>query len=128
MPENLPKQSILVIEDDPEVQELLTDFLQVKGFSVTAESDGLKALELIPKILPDIIIMDLLLPGEHGINVIKEVKEKYFIPIIIVSGIYSREDIDPIMEEYFVEAFMKKPLNLGLLVNQINKIINPDYE
>jgi DNA-binding response OmpR family regulator len=124
MAENIPKKNVMVIEDDPEVLEMLTDFLEVKGFIVTPESDGIKALEIIPKILPDIIVMDLLLPGEHGINLIRTVKEKYFIPIIIISGIYNEEEIEDIIEDYFVEDFMKKPLNLEDLAGRINKIIN----
>lgn len=119
-----PKKNVMVIEDDLEVLEMLKDFLEVKGFNVTVESDGLKALELIPKILPDIIVMDLLLPGEHGINLIRTVKEKYFIPIIAISGIYKKDEIEDIIEDYFVEDFMKKPLILEELAKKINKIIN----
>ena len=119
-----PKKNVMVIEDDLEVLEMLKDFLEVKGFNVTVESDGLKALELIPKILPDIIVMDLLLPGEHGINLIRNVKEKYFIPIIVISGIYKKDEIEDIIEDYFVEDFMKKPLTLEELAKKINNIIN----
>ena len=119
-----PKKNVMVIEDDLEVLEMLKDFLEVKGFNVTVESDGLKALELIPKILPDIIVMDLLLPGEHGINLIRTVKEKYFIPIIAISGIYKKDEVEDIIEDYFVEDFMKKPLTLEELSKKINKIIN----
>ena len=124
MPKDSPKKNVMVIEDDLEVLEMLKDFLEVKGFDVTVESDGLKALELIPKILPDIIVMDLLLPGEHGINLIRTVKEKYFIPIIAISGIYKKDEIEDIIEDYFVEDFMKKPLTLEELAKKINKIIN----
>jgi DNA-binding response OmpR family regulator len=124
MPKDSPKKDVMVIEDDPEVLEMLKDFLEVKGFNVTVESDGIKALELIPKILPDIIIMDLLLPGEHGINLIRTVKEKYFIPIIAISGIYKKDEIEDIIEDYFVEDFMKKPLTLEELAKKINNIIN----
>jgi DNA-binding response OmpR family regulator len=124
MSKNSSKKNVMVIEDDPEVLEMLTDFLEIKGFNVTAESDGVKALEIIPRILPDIIVMDLLLPGEHGLNLIKTVKEKHFIPIIIISGIYHEEEIESIIEEYFVEDFIKKPINLDNLAGKINKIID----
>ena len=123
-PEDSLKKSIMVVDDEPAVQGLLKKFLEEKGFNVTVESDGSKALELIPKILPHIIILDLLLPGEHGINMVKAVKEKYFIPIIIITGIYYQEEIKDYMDDYFVEGFMRKPLNLDELLENINKIID----
>jgi DNA-binding response OmpR family regulator len=124
MNNKLRHTNILVVDDEEEIRELLKDFLEIKGFNVRIESDGLKALELIEKEVPDIIIMDLLLPGEHGINLIRTVKEKYFIPIIIISGIYNKEEVEQLMEEYFVEDFMRKPLDLEELAKKINKILD----
>jgi len=124
MANNMRHTNILVVDDEEEIRELLKDFLEIKGFNVRVESDGLKALELMEKEIPNIIIMDLLLPGEHGINLIRTVKEKYFIPIIIISGIYNKEEVEHLMEEYFVEDFMKKPLDLEELAKKINKILD----
>ena len=117
-------RNILVVEDEEKIREFLKEFLEEHNFNVTLADDGQQALELIEENLPELMITDLLLPGEHGIPLIKTVKEKYFIPIIIISSIYDRDEVEDFMEEYSVEAFLEKPLNLDLLLEKINSIIN----
>jgi DNA-binding response OmpR family regulator len=117
-------RNILVVDDEENIRELLKEFLEENNFKVTLAEDGLKALELIEADLPGLMIVDLLLPGEHGISLIKTVKEKYSIPTIIISSIYNKDEIEDFMEEYVVEAFLEKPLNLDLLLEKINSIIN----
>jgi DNA-binding response OmpR family regulator len=117
-------RNILVVDDEENIREFLKEFLEEHNFNVTLADDGQRALELIEEKPPGIMIVDLLLPGEHGISLIKTVKEKYFIPTIIISSIYNRDEIEDFMEEYFVEAFLEKPLNLDLLLEKINSIIN----
>lgn len=117
-------RNILVVDDEENIREFLKEFLEEHNFKVTLADDGQKALELIEENLPGLMIVDLLLPGEHGIPLIKTIKQKYFIPTIIISSIYDRDEIEDFMEEYFVEAFLEKPLNLDLLLEKINSIIN----
>jgi DNA-binding response OmpR family regulator len=117
-------RNILVVDDEENIREFLKEFLEENNFKVTLAEDGLKALELIEEHLPGLMIVDLLLPGEHGISLIKTVKDKYFIPTIIISSIYNKDEIEDFMEEYVVEAFLEKPLNLDLLLEKINSIIN----
>jgi DNA-binding NtrC family response regulator len=117
-------RNILVVDDEENIREFLKEFLEEHNFNVTLAEDGQKALELIEENFPDLMISDLLLPGEHGITLIKTVKEKYFIPTIIISSIYDRDEIEDFMEEYSVETFLEKPLNLDLLLEKINSIIN----
>lgn len=117
-------RNILVVEDEEKIREFLKEFLEEHNFNVTLADDGQKALELIEENRPELMITDLLLPGEHGIPLIKTVKEKYFIPVIIISSIYDRDEVEDFMEEYSVEAFFEKPLHLDLLLEKINSIIN----
>ena len=71
------KKNILIIDDDQEVIDLLKDFLEVNGFGTASFTDGLDALNYLKETLPDLVLTDLLLPGEHGINVVKQIKDKY---------------------------------------------------
>jgi len=117
-------KDILVVDDEQDIRDLLKDFLEGHSFNVQLAEDGLKAIELIEKKPPGIIIVDLLLPGEHGINLIKTVKEKYFIPTIIISGIYKKEEVEDFIEEYFVEGYFEKPVNLNALLKKIKSIVD----
>lgn len=120
---NDDKKHILVIDDETDIQDLLRDFLEEKNFRVSLAGDGIKAMELIEKDLPHLAVIDLLLPGEHGISVIRNIKEKYFFPVIMISSIYSLDQVENFMEEYFVEAFMEKPLDLNQLHERINSLM-----
>lgn len=117
-------RKILIVDDEQDIRNLLKTFLEDNGFSVTVAEDGLKAIECIQNDIPGIAIVDLLLPGEHGINLVKSIKSEYFIPTIMISGVYTQDEISPIIDEYFVEGFLEKPINLPQLLNLIESIIN----
>jgi DNA-binding NtrC family response regulator len=117
-------RNILVVDDEQEIRELLKFFLEDHGFNVTLAADGIQAAECIKNDIPGIVVIDLLLPGEHGINLIKSIKRDYFIPTVIISGVYRRDEIEPVMEEYFVEGFIEKPIDLNRLLTILNSIID----
>lgn len=117
-------ENILVVDDEQEVREFLKEFLEDNGFKVTEAEDGIKARESLEKSLPDLVIVDLLLPGEHGMEIVKSIKEKYFLPTLIISSIYKFEELTHRMKEYFVEGFLEKPVNINLLLNKIEAIAN----
>lgn len=121
---NSDNKHVMVIDDEPDVREVIQDYLEGKGFRVSVAEDGLKALELMEKEIPDAAIIDLLLPGEHGINLVKTIKEKYFIPIIMISSIYRMDEVQHIIDEYFVEGFMEKPLDLKQLEERLHRVID----
>jgi len=118
------KNLILIVDDEEEIRLLLKEFLENKGFEVLVAEDGQKALELAEKHIPDLIITDLLLPKEHGINVMHEIKDRFFIPIIAISGIYKKDEIKEKIDDIYLDGFYEKPLNLGKLFKGIQAILN----
>lgn len=118
------KKNILIIDDDQEVIDLLKDFLEVNGFDTASFTDGLDALNYLKETLPDLVLTDLLLPGEHGINVVKQIKDKYFLPVIMMSSIYEEKELTHVMDDYFVEGFFQKPFELHALLKKVNEILN----
>lgn len=118
------KKHILIIDDEPDVTDLLKDFFEQKNFKTEIVTDGNEALGSFKDALPDIVITDLLLPGEHGINVIKTIKEKYSLPVIIITGIYEKDELKNVIDDYSVEAFFEKPVNLKALLEKVNSILN----
>jgi len=103
---------------------LLKDFLEEKGFAVLAAQDGEKAIAMAEKHVPDLLITDLLLPKEHGIAVMHKIKDRFFTPIIAISGIYQKDEIKTKIDDIYLDGFYEKPLNLEALFKGIQAIFN----
>jgi len=84
------KNLILIVDDEEEIRLLLKDFLEKHNFEVVVAADGKQALELAWERTPDLVITDLLLPKEHGVDVMQAIKDKFFLPVIAISGIYKK--------------------------------------
>ena len=66
---------ILVVEDEPKTAQLLVDYLQRDGFTVSVLSEGTNAVEIIKKRAPGFVILDLMLPGKDGLTICREVRQ-----------------------------------------------------
>ncbi|MDT8387358.1 MAG: response regulator [Thiogranum sp.] len=80
------QHSILVLDDDPDVRELLTDYFASQGYRVTAVCDGQALREAFDTCVPDVALLDVGLPGEDGLSLARHVREHFDVGIIIVSG------------------------------------------
>jgi DNA-binding response OmpR family regulator len=118
------KNLILIVDDEEKIRSMLKEYLESKNFDVLVAADGQKALELAKKHLPDLVITDLLLPKEHGIDVMHEIKDRFFTPIIAISGIYNKEEIKAKLDDIYLDGFFEKPLNLEELFKGIQAVFD----
>jgi DNA-binding response OmpR family regulator len=118
------KNTILIVDDEKEIRLLLQEFLEKNGFTVLAAEDGQQALQLAGEHLPDLVITDLLLPKEHGIEVMQAIKDRYLLPIIAISGIYKQDEIKTRIGDVFIEGFFEKPLDLEAILACVRSILN----
>ena len=84
-----PKRTILVAEDSADSREMLQVLLELKGYAVVCAADGHRAIKVAMQTIPDLILIDLQLPGLDGVSVAKELRlhpELHSVPIIIISG------------------------------------------
>jgi len=117
------KNLILIVDDEEGIRSLLKEFFQNKDFEVLVAEDGQQALELAEKHHPDLVITDLLLPKEHGIDVMHKIKDLFFIPIIAISGIYKKNEIKEKIDDIYLDGFYEKPLNLEELFKGVQAIL-----
>jgi CheY-like chemotaxis protein len=104
-------EKILVVDDEWELRNLLTEFLTGEGYDVIQASNGEEALELAEKEEPQVILLDVKMPGIDGIEVCRRLKEEdktRFIPVIMVTALEDR-DVDAFVEgaDDFVEELKK---------------------
>ncbi len=79
-------QKILIIEDEPDLASLLNDYLQASGFVVNVCSNGLDASAMFNSLQPELVILDLMLPGKDGISICKELRACSNTPIIMTTA------------------------------------------
>ncbi len=92
----MSKKKIVVVEDEPDILEVLSYNLKREGFDVSVALDGVKGLELVKKVEPDLVILDLMLPGMDGLEICRQIKgaqKLRHIPIIMVTAKGEESDI-----------------------------------
>lgn len=111
---------ILVIEDVPEMAELVTMYLQKDGLTVTAVQSAEQGLDELKKGLPDLIILDLNLPGMSGFDFLKKFRAEYkeTVPVVIVSARDADEDIIQGLG-IGADEFVTKPFSPRVLVARV---------
>lgn len=109
---------ILVVEDEPTLQETLKYNLEREGYQVMVVGDGAKALETAREMEPDLIIMDIMLPGMDGIEVTRILRHESGIPIIMLTA--KDEEIDRVLGlEIGADDYLTKPFSMRELLARV---------
>jgi DNA-binding response OmpR family regulator len=109
---------ILIIEDDRCIAELQKDYLEVAGFEVYVCSDGLEGLQVLRNNECDLLILDIMLPGIDGLDILRSMKEDKDIPVLLVSA--KKEEIDKIKGlSLGADDYLTKPFSPGELVARV---------
>jgi len=119
-------QTILIVEDNELNMKLFTDLLQAHNYNTIQSLDGSDALELSRDNKPDLIIMDIQLPGISGIEITKLLKaddELKDIPVIAVTAFAMKGDEERIMEAGF-SAYVAKPVSVPSFLENVAKFLS----
>jgi len=106
---------ILVVEDNDKNRVLFRDILQARGYRTLEVETGEDALVLLRKERPDLILMDIQLPGKDGITITKEIKgnvDTKDIPVFALTSYAMKGDKEKMMEAGF-DKYLSKPINVG---------------
>ncbi len=113
---------ILVVDDEPAVTELLVYNLRKASYEVLAASDGGQALEMARQCSPDLILLDLMLPGVEGLDVCREIRKTSDVPIIMVTAL--GEEIDRVVGlELGADDYIAKPFSVREVLARIKAVL-----
>jgi len=113
---------LLIVDDDHEIRELLAKQFQEYGFAVSAAKGGIEMFEQMEQQKPDLIILDLMMPGEDGLSLCKKIRQSSEIPIIMLTTI--GEDTDRIVGlEMGADDYVTKPFNPRELLARVKAIL-----
>lgn len=114
--------SLLLVEDDREIRALLEEFLSREGFAVQAADSAAAMDRILVKGFPDLIILDLMLPGEDGLSACRRIRARSQVPILMLTA--KTEDIDRILGlEMGADDYLGKPFNPRELLARVRAIL-----
>lgn len=113
---------LLVIDDDVELCELLTEYLEPEGYGVTSIHDGKKGVGPATSGSYDLVILDVMLPGQNGFETLKQIREHSSIPVLMLTA--RGEDVDRIVGlELGADDYLSKPFNPRELAARVRAIL-----
>jgi len=113
---------ILIVEDDQRLAELTRDYLAAHGLQVTIEADGARAAQRILAERPDLVILDLMLPGEDGLSICRKVRDRYKGPILMLTA--RSDDMDQVLGlETGADDYVCKPVRPRVLLARIRAML-----
>ena len=117
---------ILVVDDAPEISMLMEDILKPAGYEVSAAPNADAGLERIRRDRPDLILLDVMMPGKNGFDFCAELKKTTFadIPVIMVTVKRDKVDFDRAKAVGAID-YLVKPFDPDELVEKIKKILKP---
>jgi CheY-like chemotaxis protein len=115
-------KTILVVEDDEQIREMLCAFLQDEGYTVTATCNGLEAVEYVSETRPDLVISDVMMPILDGGNMASIIQAKYGERAAPVLGMTALSKLERANDSKFA-AVLHKPLDLPDLLAAIENLI-----
>lgn len=121
--EALSMKKLLVVDDETEICDFLKAFFEERDFEVATANSGMDALETVGVEKPQLVLLDVHMPGMDGMNVLKEIKKRHpRIKVIMVTAIETRDKIEEAMR-LGADNYITKPLSLEYLEKDVQEKI-----
>ncbi|MBI42604.1 response regulator [uncultured Marinobacter sp.] len=113
---------ILIVEDDERLAELTREYLESNGLTVSLEANGAAVVERIRNEQPDLVVLDLMLPGEDGLSICRKVRPFYNGPIVMLTA--RTDDLDQVLGlEMGADDYISKPVKPRVLLARIRAML-----
>ena len=118
----MDQKRILLVEDDDKLAALVKQYLEQSGFEVYVEGHGDHAVEAVTRLQPDLLILDIMLPGKDGLTLCKELRPQYAGPILMLTA--RDEDFDQVLGlEFGADDYVIKPAEPRVLLARIHALL-----
>lgn len=121
----MKRADILIVDDNPLNLELACDVLELEGFQVTMVDSGEQCIISVHNNLPDLILMDMRMPGMSGLDTLRELRKSELfskIPVVVLTASVMAGDAERLLAEGF-DGFMQKPISLATFADEVNSFL-----
>ena len=121
-----PRQRILIVDDEPHIRRLLATRLEAEGYDIREAGDGEECLTMLPGFVPDLVLLDLMMPGANGLEVLSRIRadpERASVPVIILTAKGQDSDRD-LAFAGGASDFVTKPFSPMKLLARIREILD----
>ncbi len=121
----LSPRKILIVDDDPDIRKITTRFLSTQGYEIAVASDGFEAGARVMDFNPDLLVLDLVMPGMDGFEVCKRIKENprtSHIKVLAITGYDTEENRDQIMKAG-ADGYLAKPVENARLLEEVEVLL-----
>ncbi|MBN2799873.1 MAG: response regulator transcription factor [Deltaproteobacteria bacterium] len=113
---------VLLVEDDLRLAELVGEYLRASGLEVSHEASGALVVERVLSERPDVVILDLMLPGKDGLTILKELRPSCTVPVLMLTA--RTEEIDQVLGlELGADDYVAKPVSPRLLLARVKALL-----
>lgn len=115
-------KSVLVVDDEPMVRDVLTAYLDREGFAVTSASTGTEALSVLSATDPNLVVLDVMLPGIDGLSILSELRKQSAVPVILLTA--RADEADRVLGlELGADDYVVKPFSPREVVARVRAVL-----
>ena len=118
-------KKILVVDDEDDVRLFLSDFLSERDLAVGTAASGEEALQKVESLRPDIVLLDIMMPGMEGLECLKQIKAKFPKTLVIMITALKDEARIATAKKLGAQNYIVKPFSLSYLEAELTKLIQP---
>lgn len=118
----MPVSNLLIVDDDLEVLDLLKKFFEQQGYGVRTATDGTTLWAAIEQQLPDLIILDLMMPGENGLTLCQRLRQHHTVPVIMLTAMGELSD-RVVGLEMGADDYLSKPFDARELLARVRAVL-----
>ena len=127
-PEAPPPKLVLIVDDDQDIQDILSFAVKKAGLRAETARDGIAAVSKIPILKPDLIVLDLMLPVISGLDILDQLQSAgtSVVPVIVITGASAMSGLKEKVQRYSnVVAFLEKPIKMSALTDAVLNALAP---
>lgn len=122
-PPPFPIHRVLIVDNDPDTLESAALLLEMEGYTTRTASDGPSALEMVPSFQPEVVLLDIVMPGMDGYELarrLRPLKRTLGFKVVAVSGRHRPLGADPLLEEAGIDWYFLKPRRLEIILKALS--------